>query len=52
MLGGGLAYWVGYASTFAIAGMLLLPAMAMLLRIGFQNTTTPVESSHPARAAA
>jgi hypothetical protein len=52
MLGGCLAYWVGYASTFAIAGMLLLPAMAMLLRIGFQNTATPVESSHPARAAA
>ena len=52
MLGGYLAYWVGYASTFAIAGMLLLPAMAMLLRIGFQNTATPVESGHPARAAA
>jgi len=52
MLGGCLAYWVGYASTFAIAGMLLLPAMAILLRIGFQNTATPVEGRHPTRAAA
>lgn len=52
LLGGCLAYWVGYASTFAIAGILLLPAMAMLLRLGCQHTATPVENNYSTHAAA
>jgi MFS family permease len=52
VLGGCLASWIGYYSTFVFAGLLLIPAITLLMRLGPQAASAPLEHQRDSRAAA
>jgi MFS family permease len=44
IIGGCLAYWVGYTSTFAVAGLCLVPAIAILVSLEAQYRHADAEA--------
>ena len=52
MLGGCLAYWIGYYNTFVVAGLLLIPAILLLLGSDSKDTSAPGEHEQRNRIAA
>jgi MFS family permease len=52
IVGGCLAHWVGYSSTFVVAGFCLLPAIALLVSLELQYQSTNPAAQSPSLSAA